>query len=55
MGGILTMPSFLNLFPVIDADATGITAAESTIRSTNQGKRAQSRLRVLSWKLTIFD
>ncbi|KAI0481280.1 general substrate transporter [Xylariaceae sp. FL0804] len=37
MGGILTMPSFLDLFPSINPDADGISNAESAARSTNQG------------------
>ncbi|KAI1846377.1 hypothetical protein JX266_007582 [Neoarthrinium moseri] len=37
MGGILTMPSFLNLFPTINSGAEGITEAEASTRSTNQG------------------
>ncbi|KAH8900406.1 general substrate transporter [Thozetella sp. PMI_491] len=37
MGGILTMPSFLNLFPVINSAAQDISEAEAAIRSTNQG------------------
>ncbi|CAJ2509773.1 Uu.00g056730.m01.CDS01 [Anthostomella pinea] len=37
MGGILTMPSFLNLFPMLDSSAAGLTAAESSTRSTTQG------------------
>lgn len=50
------MPSFLKLFPVIDVDAAGITAAESTIRSTNQGKRAPSTSSEPQvGKLTVFD
>lgn len=37
MGGILTMPSFLDQFPEINPNAAGISAAEASQRSTNQG------------------
>ncbi|KAI0021242.1 general substrate transporter [Xylariomycetidae sp. FL0641] len=37
LGGILTMPSFLTLFPSIDPTEPGISSAEASARSTNQG------------------
>lgn len=37
MGGILTLPIFLSQFPAINDKADGISAAESSRRSTNQG------------------
>lgn len=36
-GGILTMPSFLSQFPQIDSNASGLSAAEASQRSTTQG------------------
>lgn len=38
MGGILTLPIFLDYFPEINPDADGISHAESSQRSTNQGE-----------------
>jgi MFS family permease len=38
MGGILTMPNFLNAFPSINPNESGISGAEQSSRSTNQGE-----------------
>ncbi|KAI0129745.1 general substrate transporter [Xylariales sp. AK1849] len=48
MGGILTMPSYLNLFPAINADAEGISSSEAATRSTHQG------ITVASYNLGCF-
>ncbi|KAH8649036.1 general substrate transporter [Xylariales sp. PMI_506] len=48
MGGILTMPNFLDQFPVINPDAADITDSESSARSTNQG------IAVASYNLGCF-
>ncbi|KAH9888180.1 general substrate transporter [Xylariomycetidae sp. FL2044] len=37
MGGILTMPNFLQLFPSINPNEEGISSTEASLRSTNQG------------------
>ncbi|KAK4140183.1 general substrate transporter [Dichotomopilus funicola] len=48
MGGILTLPMFLNAFPMINPEAEGITSAESSSRSTYQG------IAVASYNLGCF-
>lgn len=48
MGGILTLPIFLEYFPEINPDADGISPAESSQRSTNQG------ISVASYNLGCF-
>ena len=54
MGGILTLPIFLEYFPEINPDADGISPAESSQRSTNQGEsdrlvcHDRARMRLLS-------
>ncbi|KAK0618975.1 general substrate transporter [Immersiella caudata] len=48
MSGILTMPSFLETFPLIDPDAAGDSHYERSVRSTNQG------LAVASYNLGCF-
>jgi hypothetical protein len=52
MGGILTMPIFLNSFPLINPNETGISAAEQSSRSTNQGEFTFSTFPQLGRHLT---
>jgi hypothetical protein len=65
VGGILTMPNFLSSFPLINPHERGISAAEQSSRSTNQGKFPNSYsppwltykylVQVSPWRLTILD
>ncbi|KAL2021847.1 hypothetical protein VTK56DRAFT_6621 [Thermocarpiscus australiensis] len=48
MGGILTLPVFLEAFPMINPDAAGISPQESSARSTYQG------IAVASYNLGCF-
>lgn len=48
MGGILTLGVFLDAFPAINPDAAGISASESSNRSTCQG------IAVASYNLGCF-
>ncbi|ORY71108.1 general substrate transporter [Pseudomassariella vexata] len=48
MGGVLTLPNFLSFFPSINPSAEGLTPAEQSTRSTNQG------IAVASYNLGCF-